>query len=88
MHQSFKPRSEWTREEVVGFHLHQLALHVDPRDGKLNLLADAIEVDPITIGRWKSQGYIPWHQVQRLKKRYGEMLIPEDDLCPADFRRS
>lgn len=88
MHPTLKPREQWSREEIIGFHLGLLALHIDPLHGRLNVLADAIEIDPITVGRWKSQGYIPWHQVKRLQKRYGKKLIPEDALCPAEHRRS
>lgn len=88
MHPTLKPREQWTREEVIGFHLALLALHVDPKHGRLNALADAIEINPITLGRWKTQGYVPWHQVQRLQKRYGKKLVPEDELCPLDYRRS
>jgi hypothetical protein len=88
MHPTLKPRDQWTREEVVGFHLNMLALHVDPKDGLLTTLAMAIEVDPVTLGRWKAQGYVPWHQVVRLQKRYGKKLVPENELCPAENRRS
>jgi len=87
MHPTTKPRDQWSREEIVGFHLHTLALHVDPRDGRLSLLADAIEVDAVTIGRWKTQGYVPMFQVRRLLNRFPPELVPEDDLCPAEYRR-
>ena len=88
MHPTLKPREHWSREEIIGFHLNVLALHVDPKDGRLASLAEAIEVNPITLGRWKSQGFVPWHQVRRLQKRYGETLVPEDELCPPKYRRS
>lgn len=64
-----------------------LALHVDPKDGLLSTLAEAIEVNPITVWRWKSQGFVPYHQVTRLQRRYGKKLVPEDELCPAQYRR-
>lgn len=86
MHPTQKPREHWSRNEVVGFYLGVLALHVDPMHGRLNLLADAIEVNSMTLTRWKSQGYVPFHQVKRLQRRYGKKLIPEDELCPVDYR--
>ncbi len=86
MHYTLKPRSEWTRNEVVGFHLGVLALHVDPLNGQLNVLADALELNAMTLTRWKAQGYVPFHQVKRLQKRYGKKLVPEDELCPVEYR--
>lgn len=88
MHPTLKPRDQWTQQDTIGFHLNVLALHIDPLHGRLSELAKAIEVDPVTIGRWKGQGYVPWHQVKRLKKRYGKHLVPSDELCPVEFRRS
>lgn len=88
MHPTLKPRDQWSRQDVVAFHLRTLALHVDPLRGEIKALADAIEVNPITISRWATQGFVPLHQVKRLQKRYGEKLVPGDELCPAANRRS
>lgn len=85
MHPTMKPRDQWTREEIVGFHLTTLALRIDPEKGRWTELAAAIEVDPITLTRWKTNGYVPWYQVRRLRTRYGEELVP-DELCPVEYR--
>lgn len=87
MHPTLKPREEWTRSEIVAFHLNILALHVDPLEGRQAALAEALEMSRFALGRWVSMGYVPWHQVKRLKKRYGKKLVPEDELCPAEYRR-
>jgi len=78
---------EWTRQDTVAFHLNVLALHVDPQRALLSKLAEAIEVDSVTLSRWKNQGFIPWHQVRRLLKKYGKRLVPADELCPVEYRR-
>lgn len=88
MHPTLKPRGQWSRTEIISFHLNVLALHVDPLHGRLTTLADALEINPITLSRWKTQGYVPWHRVKYLQKRYGRKLIPEDELCPVEYRRN
>jgi len=86
MHPTLKPKEEWTRQETVSFYLRTLALHVDPDNGRIQALALALEINKLTLYRWKAQGYVPWHQVKKMQRRYGKKLVPENELCPVENR--
>lgn len=79
-----KPR-RLTRTEIVSRILRSLAIEVDPRRGELTKLAAHIDVHPVTLSGWISQGYVPKHQVEVLQKKFGS-LVSMDELCPASFR--
>jgi hypothetical protein len=60
-----------TPSERVSHALRQLALIVDPAEGKLSALAEEVGVHPATLSAWIAGGYIPEFQEAKLKKRFG-----------------
>jgi hypothetical protein len=59
----------------VSHALRQLALIVDPAKGQLSKLADEVDVHPVTLSTWISQGVVPEFQVAKLKKRFGKKVV-------------
>jgi hypothetical protein len=66
--------------------LRLLALHADPRNGHLTVLAEEINVHPTTISVWIDKGFVPEFQCRKLVKRFGKKRVPLDDLCPEENR--
>lgn len=79
-------RETMTRTQLVSYHLRLLALNLDPETGHLTKLAEEIEVHPTTLSSWIAQGYVPYFQFKKLRKRFGKKMVPLDDLCPEEFR--
>ncbi len=78
-------KAKLSRSEIVRWHLTRMARKVDPDNGHLSKLADALEMHPTTLSDWSAQGYIPHFQCRKLHKRFGK-LAPLDDLCPETYR--
>jgi hypothetical protein len=83
-----KARDALSRTDLVSYCLRLLALNVDPGNGHLTKLAEAIDVHPTTVSAWIGQGYVPMFQCKKLQKRFGQKAVPLDDLCPHEFRFS
>lgn len=82
-----KPRTEWTRQEIVTHALRSCALAVDP-NGLLKSLADEINLHETTFSRWIAQGYVPWHRARFLQRKFGKSRVCASELCPAEYRRN
>ena len=63
------------RQTVVAFVLRQCALAVDPRYGKLSVLAEEVDVHYTTLSLWIQQGWVPTRAAKRLQRRFGKKLI-------------
>lgn len=69
------PSPELSREELVSLCLRQCALVLDPRYGRLSVLADTFELHETTLGLWIRQGRIPAKPCKRLMRRFGKRLV-------------
>lgn len=83
MHLDPERKRRMTPSEVVKHHLLTMALVVDPGNGRLEHLAEAIELHPVTLSKWIAQGYIPDFQLRKLVNRFGD-LAPVADLAKND----
>lgn len=72
--------TELTREEAVSLVLHRCALQLDPRYGRLALLAEEFDLHPSTITYWMRNGRVPPKAARRLLRRFGKKLIDIDFL--------
>ena len=88
MASKIKPLHKLSRSEVVSFVLRSIALKLDPKLGRLTVLANEIPVHEVTLSGWIKQGYVPQPQVEVLQKKFGDIEhVTLDVLCPTQFRR-
>lgn len=69
-----------SRRDFVSLTLRQCALILDPRYGRLSLLADEFDLHETTLGQWIRNGRIPRKPCKRLLKRFGRKWIDFDRL--------
>ena len=79
-----KPRSEWTRQEIVSHALRSCALRIDPKHGRLKVLAEAMNRHETTISEWIALGRIPSNSANWLQRRFGKALANAAELCPPE----
>jgi hypothetical protein len=69
-----KTLASLTPSERVSHALRQMALIVDPAEGKLSALAEKIQVHPATLSSWIANGDIPEFQEAKLKSHFGGLV--------------
>jgi len=79
-----KPREEWTRQEIVSHALRSCALQIDPKLGRLKVLAEAMNRHETTISEWIAAGRVPAPSARWLQRRFGKKLADAAELCPPD----
>ena len=67
-------------EDFVSQTLRLCALLVDPRYGRLIVLAEEFDLHETTLNRWITNGRIPRKPCRRLLKRFGRKFIDFDRL--------
>lgn len=77
------PPDDLSASEFVSVTLRQVALMVDPKLGRLSILADAFDLHPSTLQVWIKNGRIPKKPCRRLLKRFGRKWINLDRLTEA-----
>lgn len=69
-----------TPEEFVSLTLRRCALSLDPRYGRLSVLAETFDFHESTLGVWIRNGRIPPKACRRLLKRFGKKQIDFEKL--------
>ncbi len=72
--------SDLSRDELVSLTLRQCALHLDPRYGRLSVLAKEFDLHESTLSVWIRNGRVPPKAARRLQKRFGAKLVNVDLL--------
>lgn len=78
--QPTKAPPDLSREDFVSFTLRQCALTIDPRYGRLSVLAESFDLHESTLNVWIRNGRVPRKPCRRLLKRFGRKLIDFDRL--------
>lgn len=66
---------DMSREEIVSVALRQCALILDPRYGRLSILAAKLELHDNTLTTWMRNGRIPPKRCRQLHKLFGGRYI-------------
>lgn len=78
------PPEDITPSDFVSLTLRQAALIVDPKLGRLAVLAQQFELHPSTLQVWIKNGRVPRKPCRRLLKRFGRKFIDFDRLVGDD----
>ena len=70
--------------DFVSLTLRQAALMIDPKLGRLSILAEEFELHPSTLQVWIKNGRIPRKPCRRLLKRFGRKFIDFARLVGGD----
>lgn len=79
------PPDDLTSSDFVSLTLRQAALIVDPKLGRLSVLAEQFELHPSTLQVWIKNGRVPRKPCRRLLKRFGRKFINFDRLVGDDI---
>jgi len=74
------PPDDISSSDYVSQTLRLLALIVDPKLGRLAMLADEFELHVSTLQMWIKNGRIPRKPCRRLLKRFGRKFVDLDRL--------
>ena len=77
------PPEDISAPDFVSLTLRQVTLMVDPRLGRLSMLAEEFDWHPSTLTQWVKNGRIPRKPCRRLLKRFGRKFINFDRLTGA-----
>lgn len=75
------PPDDISASDFVSLTLRQVALMLDPKLGRLAVLADEFDLHPSTLQAWIKKGRIPRKPCRRLLKRFGRRFIDFDRLA-------
>ncbi len=77
------PSEDLAPSDFVAMTLRQVTLLVDPRLGRLPVLAEEFDWHPSTLQQWIKNGRVPRKPCRRLLKRFGKKWIDFDRLTGA-----
>lgn len=69
------PPDDITPSDYVALTLRQLALILDPRLGRLSVLAKEFDMEPATLHLWVKNGRIPAKSCRRLFNAFGRKWV-------------
>lgn len=69
------PPEDISASDYVALTLRQLALMLDPRLGRLSVLAETLEMTPAALHLWVENGRIPEKPCRRLLERFGRKWV-------------
>lgn len=78
-----KPTDSMSREEIVSLALRQCALLLDPRYGRLSVLAEEFNLHENTLGIWIRNGRVPPKMCKRLLDKFGKRYVDFKQLVDA-----
>lgn len=64
------PPEDISASDYVALTLRQLALMLDPRLGRISVLAEELGLEPATLHLWISNGRIPVKSCEKLRKKF------------------
>ena len=74
------PPDDADRTTIVSLCLRQCALIVDPKNGHLTKLAEHLDLHPVTLSKWLSDGRVPRKSAKRLARVFGKKFVNVDLL--------